>query len=195
MRHSFFCLRHSSKLLDDRLGVFALALESHDQTGLQDLKVLGLQLDLFMQRHLLRDEQRQGGEKLALVAEALIPDAPVRIEAKAIALQTKAQRLAIMDLDLYMDAIAAHQAGFKNVVAQMGTALTEYQVDEIRRLTPKLTMALDQDAAGQAATLRSLDVILERFRTKAVNNQGPDGSPQASDPDPRITPSYRFALV
>ncbi|HCP24451.1 MAG TPA: hypothetical protein DIT90_10085, partial [Dehalococcoidia bacterium] len=86
----------------------------------------------------------------------------------------------------YMDAIAAHQAGFKNVVAQMGTALTEFQVDALRRLTGKMTMALDQDAAGQAATLRSLDVILENYRTKLVKHQGPDGSPQASDPDPRI---------
>ena len=86
----------------------------------------------------------------------------------------------------YMDAIAAHQAGFKNVVAQMGTALTEHQVAEIRRLTGTMTMALDQDAAGQAATLRSLDVILESFRTKAVKRHGPDGSPQGADPDPRI---------
>jgi len=86
----------------------------------------------------------------------------------------------------YMDAIAAHQAGFKNVVAQMGTALTEFQVDEIRRLTGKMTMALDQDAAGQNATLRSLDVVLQNFRTKAVNRPGPDGSPQTGDADPRV---------
>lgn len=86
----------------------------------------------------------------------------------------------------YMDAIAAHQAGFKNVVAQMGTALTEHQVDELRRLTGKMTMALDQDAAGQAATLRSLDVILESFRSKSIKRHGPDGSPQGADPDPRI---------
>ncbi|MBC8281650.1 MAG: DNA primase [Chloroflexi bacterium] len=86
----------------------------------------------------------------------------------------------------YMDAIAAHQAGFKNVIAQMGTALTEFQVDEIRRLTGKMTMALDQDAAGQNATLRSLDVVLQNFRTKTVNKQGPDGSAQQIDADPRI---------
>ena len=86
----------------------------------------------------------------------------------------------------YMDAIAAHQAGFKNVVAQMGTALTEFQVDEIRRLTGKMTMALDQDAAGQNATLRSLDVVLENFRTKEVSHRGPDGSTQTVDADPRI---------
>ena len=85
-----------------------------------------------------------------------------------------------------MDAIAAHQAGFKNVVAQMGTALTEFQVDEIRRLTGKMTMALDQDAAGQNATLRSLDVVLENFRTKEISRRGPDGSTQTVDADPRI---------
>jgi DNA primase len=86
----------------------------------------------------------------------------------------------------YMDAIAAHQAGFKNVVAQMGTALTGFQVDEIRRLTGKMTMALDQDAAGQAATLRSLDVVLESFRTKTTNSSGPDGATKTVDADPRI---------
>ena len=57
----------------------------------------------------------------------------------------------------YMDAIAAHQAGFKNVVASMGTALTEHQVGTLRRLTGRVLMALDQDAAGQQATLRSLE--------------------------------------
>ena len=86
----------------------------------------------------------------------------------------------------YMDAIAAHQAGFKNVIAQMGTALTEFQVDEIRRLTGKMTMALDQDAAGQNATLRSLDVVLQNFRTKTVNKQGSGGMTQTVDADPRI---------
>jgi DNA primase len=86
----------------------------------------------------------------------------------------------------YMDAIAAHQVGFKNVVAQMGTALTEFQVDEIRRLTGKMTMALDQDAAGQNATLRSLDVVLENFRAKETSRRGPDGSTQTADADPRI---------
>jgi DNA primase len=100
--------------------------------------------------------------------------------------RTEVRKEGAVIVEGYMDAIAAHQAGFKNVVAQMGTALTEYQVDELRRLTGKITMALDQDAAGQAATLRSLDVIFESFRTKAVNHRGPDGSPQGADPDPRI---------
>lgn len=64
----------------------------------------------------------------------------------------------------YMDVIAAHQQGFKNVVASMGTALTENQVAAIRRLTSKVTMALDADAAGQQATLRSLESSWQVFQ-------------------------------
>ena len=57
----------------------------------------------------------------------------------------------------YMDAITAHQYGYDNVVASMGTALTERQVALVRRLTNHVTMALDGDPAGRNATLRSLE--------------------------------------
>ena len=57
----------------------------------------------------------------------------------------------------YMDAIMAHQHGYDNVVASMGTALTEEQVRAVRRLTSHVTMALDGDPAGRNATLRSLE--------------------------------------
>ena len=57
----------------------------------------------------------------------------------------------------YMDAVMAHQNGFDNVVASMGTALTEHQVNLVRRLTSSVTMALDGDPAGRNATLRSLE--------------------------------------
>ena len=57
----------------------------------------------------------------------------------------------------YMDAMMAHQHGYDNVVASMGTALTEQQVTQVRRLTNRVTMALDGDAAGRNATLRSLE--------------------------------------
>ncbi|MER3486321.1 MAG: hypothetical protein C4345_10450 [Chloroflexota bacterium] len=43
----------------------------------------------------------------------------------------------------YMDAIAAHQYGHANVVAAMGTALTEAQIDQIKRLTKRIVLALD----------------------------------------------------
>jgi len=56
----------------------------------------------------------------------------------------------------YMDVITAHQSGFKNVVASMGTAVTEKQVNILKRLTRNLTLALDADAAGEEATLRAV---------------------------------------
>ena len=68
-----------------------------------------------------------------------------------------ARKEGIVIVEGYMDAIAAHEKGFANVVASMGTAITESQVAEIRRLTGDVTMALDADAAGQQATLRSLE--------------------------------------
>lgn len=58
----------------------------------------------------------------------------------------------------YMDAIALHQAGFKNVVASMGTALTEEQFGLLKRTTRNIVLALDADQAGQNATLRGLEV-------------------------------------
>ena len=72
----------------------------------------------------------------------------------------------------YMDAIAAHQAGFNNVVASMGTALTEPQVSTVRRLTGSVTMALDQDAAGQQATLRSLESSWRIFQSRVAGQSG-----------------------
>ena len=67
----------------------------------------------------------------------------------------------------YMDVIAAHQHGRKNVVASMGTALTERQVYLVRSLAKTVVLALDADAAGQEATLRSLEAswrAMERRR-------------------------------
>ncbi len=59
----------------------------------------------------------------------------------------------------YLDVIALHQAGFENVVSPMGTALTEDQLRLLKRFTPgsRIVLALDPDAAGQAAVLRGLD--------------------------------------
>ena len=57
----------------------------------------------------------------------------------------------------YMDVIAAHQHGYTNVVASMGTALTESQVAQLKSLATNFVLALDPDTAGQEATLRSLE--------------------------------------
>lgn len=87
----------------------------------------------------------------------------------------------------YMDAIAAHQAGFRNVVASMGTALTEQQVAAIRRLTGRVTMALDQDAAGQQATLRSLESSWRIYQSQVARQSGGTTLMQRAElPDIRI---------
>ena len=79
-----------------------------------------------------------------------------------------ARRQGIVIVEGYMDAIMAHQHGFDNVVASMGTALTEQQVAEVRRLTADVTMALDADAAGQQATLRSLESSWQVFQNREL---------------------------
>ncbi len=63
----------------------------------------------------------------------------------------------------YMDVLMAHQHGFRNVVASMGTALTESQVGALRRLTKSFTLAMDADAAGQQASLRGLEVVKKEY--------------------------------
>lgn len=75
----------------------------------------------------------------------------------------------------YMDVMQAHQAGFGNVVAQMGTALTETQVRLLKRYTRRLILALDPDAAGIQATLRDLEVAreaMDRELTPVFNPRG-----------------------
>jgi DNA primase len=80
-----------------------------------------------------------------------------------------ARQQGIVIVEGYMDAVAAHQEGFNNVVASMGTALTENQVAEIRRLTKDVTMALDADVAGQQATLRSLESSWRVLQTQVAS--------------------------
>jgi DNA primase len=63
----------------------------------------------------------------------------------------------------YMDVMAAHQAGFENVVSPMGTALTEAQLRLLKRYSRRIVLALDPDSAGNAATLRGLELAREAF--------------------------------
>ena len=72
----------------------------------------------------------------------------------------------------YMDVIAAHQHGFHNVVASMGTALTESQVSALRNIASTFVLALDPDNAGQEATLRSLQSSWQVFERRALRAGG-----------------------
>jgi DNA primase len=58
------------------------------------------------------------------------------------------------------DVIALHQAGFAETVAPLGTALTDEQVEILRRLAPSVTLCLDGDRAGRAAALKAIPLLL-----------------------------------
>lgn len=76
----------------------------------------------------------------------------------------------------YMDVMQAHQAGFRNVIAQMGTALTDAQLQTLRKYADRLILALDADQAGVNATMRGLNVARESLRDTATALFGRDGS-------------------
>jgi DNA primase len=62
----------------------------------------------------------------------------------------------------YTDVIALHQAGIRNTVGLMGTALTTEQVGELARMAPTVLLALDADSAGQEAMLRAAGLAARR---------------------------------
>lgn len=112
------------------------------------------------------------GKMAGFGARALSPDdMPKYLNSPKTELFDKSQLLYGMDLarremralnqavivEGYMDVIALHQAGFKNVVASMGTALTKEQFGILKRTTRNIVLALDADQAGQNATLRGLE--------------------------------------
>jgi DNA primase len=67
------------------------------------------------------------------------------------------------------DVIALRQAGLEPVVASMGTALTEQQLKELSRLTKQLYLCFDADAAGEAATLRGMELaVAQGFDVRVV---------------------------
>jgi DNA primase len=68
----------------------------------------------------------------------------------------------------YMDVVTAHQAGYTNVVASLGTALTESQFKLAKRFAKRIVLALDADVAGSEATLRGLEVAQEALDRTAV---------------------------
>jgi DNA primase len=78
----------------------------------------------------------------------------------------------------YMDAIAVARAGFANVVASCGTSLAEAQIKLLSRFTRRVVVNYDPDTAGQAATERSLTLLLEKeFDVRVLSLPG------GADPD------------
>lgn len=78
----------------------------------------------------------------------------------------------------YMDVIALHRAGFKNTVCVSGTALTEKQIDTLKRFTNKYYLCFDNDNAGQKATAASIELLknkgIEIKIIRMENGKDPD---------------------
>jgi DNA primase catalytic core len=129
----------------------------------------------------------------------IMPDAegPKYLNSPATALFDKSRTLYAIDLaksairreklavivEGYTDVMAAHQAGFENVVASLGTALTQGQVELANRYADAVALAYDVDLAGEAATQRGL---LEELQG-VVNKVRVIRIPAGKDPDEFIS--------
>jgi len=87
----------------------------------------------------------------------------------------------IIIVEGYMDCIALHQYGITNAVASLGTALTVNQAKLIKRYVDKVVIAYDADVAGEAATLRGLEILKQAGLDVRVLTV-----PQGKDPDEYI---------
>ncbi|HEY3921757.1 MAG TPA: DNA primase [Gaiellaceae bacterium] len=94
------------------------------------------------------------------------------------------------------DVLALRQAGFKPVVACMGTALTDAQLRELGRLTKRLWLAFDGDAAGSAATLRGMELaVAQGFAVNVVAlTPGKDPADDPENFDARLAQAKPYAL-
>ncbi len=96
-----------------------------------------------------------------------------------VAKKLKLEKLIIVEG--YMDVVSLHQRGIENVVASCGTALTEAQGRLLRKYAEKIIISYDSDAAGQAATLRGLEILASlRCDIRILQMDG------AKDPDEYI---------
>lgn len=93
----------------------------------------------------------------------------------------KAEEKRLILAEGYMDVIAINQAGFENVVATLGTALTQEQSQLMSRYAEEVIIAYDSDGAGQKATHKAINLLSEvGVRTRIIHMEG------AKDPDEYI---------
>ncbi|HEY2647197.1 MAG TPA: DNA primase [Candidatus Acidoferrales bacterium] len=118
----------------------------------------------------------ESGKIVAFGGRALGDDLPKYLNSPETPIYTKSNILYHLDrakealrqrdfavlVEGYMDAIAVARAGISNVVASCGTSLTEPQIKLLNRFTRRIIVNYDPDTAGQAATERSLTMLLEQ---------------------------------
>jgi len=78
----------------------------------------------------------------------------------------------------YIDLLTVYQSGITNVVASLGTALTPQQIRLLKRFTHNIIMVFDADRAGELASLRNLDLLIEEDANVKIV-----GLPRDEDPD------------
>ncbi len=90
----------------------------------------------------------------------------------------------------YTDVISLYQEGIRNVVASLGTSLTPSQAELLKRYTNKVHVAYDKDSAGESATLRGIDILLDaNFQIKVISFFG------GADPADFIQKKGRDAFI
>jgi DNA primase len=174
--------KYNEKLLVDS------GLVSRDQSA-------GRLFDRF-RRRITFPISNDSGKIVAFGARALGDDMPKYMNSPETPIYSKSNVLYHMDrakdalrrqdfailVEGYMDAIAVARAGISNVVASCGTSLAEPQIKLLGRFTRRVIVNYDPDTAGQAATERSLALLLERDFEVRVLALPPVGEKKA-DPD------------
>ena len=104
-----------------------------------------------------------------------------------LALKSILDKSQIIIVEGYMDVIAAHQKGYKNVVACMGTSINPKQLQYIYNIFThndyEIILCLDSDDAGVEATRRNLEVVMENFPSGLENNNISVVTLSGKDPD------------
>lgn len=121
--------------------------------------------------------------------ESLIFQKGVNLYGLNFALKNKNDRTFII-VEGYMDCISLHQYGITNVVASLGTALTERQAKLLRRYADKIVMSYDADGAGQAATIRGMEVLRKEGLDVRILT-----IPSGKDPDEFIRANGKEAFL
>ncbi len=164
-------------------------VEEMVKAGLLVEKERGGTYDRFRDRVMIPIRDRKG-RVIAFGGRALSPDAqPKYMNSPQTPLFDKSRVLFGLDrairaireaeevvvVEGYMDVMIPHQAGYRNVVAPMGTALTEAHMRQLHRLARRIVLALDPDAAGIHATMRSVETAKEALPGQVEFSFDPQG--------------------
>ena len=90
----------------------------------------------------------------------------------------------------YFDLILPFQNEIRNIVATLGTALTTEQIINLKRFTKNVIMVYDSDTAGEEATLRSLDILIEEDMNVRIAIL-----PKGTDPDSFVRKEGRVGFI